>query len=167
MKNKKLTILLTLSALLSSSLGTLFAINKAIEKLATTKGLLDHRKKETYHWRFGDISYSVSGEGKPVLLIHDLTPGSSSIEWAYLVPELSKTNTVYLIDLPGCGLSERPSVTYTSYMYTQLVNDFIHDIIKKSSFVVATGNSAAFVIEACGIRILQGFLIKVKRLILS
>jgi len=151
LKNKKLTILLTLSALLSSSLGTLFAINKAIEKLATTKGLLDHRKKETYHWRFGDVSYSVSGEGKPVLLIHDLTPGSSSIEWAYLVPELSKTHTVYLIDLPGCGLSERPSVTYTSYMYTQLVNDFIHDIIKKRSFVVATGNSAAFVIEACGI----------------
>lgn len=36
-------------------------------------------------------------------------------------------------------------------MYTQLVNDFIHDIIKKRAFVIATGNSAAFVIEACGI----------------
>ena len=65
--------------------------------------------------------------------------------------ELSKTNTVYLIDLPGCGLSEHPSIIYTSYMYTQLVNDFIHDIIKKRAFVIATGNSAAFVIEACGI----------------
>ena len=106
---------------------------------------------ETYHWRFGDINYSISGEGKPVLLIHDLIPGSSSIEWTYLVPELSKTNTVYLIDLPGCGLSEHPSVTCTSYMYTQLVNDFIHDIIKKRAFVIATGNSSAFVIEACGI----------------
>ncbi|MCC8163142.1 MAG: alpha/beta hydrolase, partial [Lachnospiraceae bacterium] len=32
---------------------------------------------------------------------------------------------------------------------TQLINDFIHDIIKKQTSVIATGKSAAFVLEAC------------------
>lgn len=151
MKNKKFKVFITLSTLLSASLGTLFAINKAFEKIATAKGLLSEQKKELYSWRFGNVSYRVSGHGKPILLIHDLAPGSSSMEWTYLIPELAKTHTVYALDLPGCGLSERPPIAYTGYLYTQLINDFIHDIIKEATHVVATGNSAAFVIEACGI----------------
>ena len=91
---KKTTVALTFSGLTISSLITLSAINKAVIQLATSKGLLDSRKKEIYHWRFGDISYSITGEGKPVLLIHDLTEAGSSIEWSEIIPKLSRTNTV-------------------------------------------------------------------------
>ncbi len=151
MDKKRIGIAITVSltALATVVLSVIAAVNKGIEKLATSKGLLDPKNKKIYHWRFGDVSYSVTGEGRPVLLVHNLDPCSSSVEWTEIVPNLSRTNTVYTIDLPGCGLSERPALTYTSYMYTQLVNDFIQDIIKRPASVVATGKSAAFVLEAC------------------
>lgn len=151
MNNKKLTITLTISALIGTSLCVISAINKAIDKLATSKHLLDSGNKKIYHWRFGDISYSVTGEGKPILLVHNLTEDSSSIEWSEIIPKLSKTNTVYAIDLLGCGLSERPTITYTSYMYTQLINDFIRNIIKRKTNILATGKSVSFVLGACSV----------------
>ena len=62
MKNKKLTIALTATGLASATLVSLFAINKVIGKIATSKDLLNTRNKEIFNWRFGDISYSVTGE---------------------------------------------------------------------------------------------------------
>lgn len=151
MKNKKLTITLTISSITLATLCIISVINKIVNKFATSKNLLDLKNKEIYHWRFGDIAYSVTGEGKPVLLVHDLKEDSSSIEWAEIIPELSRTNTVYAIDLLGCGLSEKPSITYTSYMYTQLINDFIINVIKRRTHIVATGKSASFVLGACSV----------------
>ena len=58
-------------------------------------------------------------------LIHDLKPESSSYEWKRVVKALAKKHTVYTIDLLGCGYSDKPNITYTAYMYTQLLNDFI------------------------------------------
>lgn len=147
--NKKIAYTLSFIGLTLTSLTTLSIINKAVDQLAISKELLDKHNKELYHWRFGDISYSVSGEGKPVLLIHNLKEDSSSIEWNKIIPVLSRSHTVYAIDLLGCGLSERPSITYTSYLYTQLINDFIHNIIKKKTSVIATGKSASFILGAC------------------
>lgn len=149
MKNKKITITLSIIGLTCTALSTIAVLNKTINKLATSKNLLNNKNKKIYHWRFGDISYSVTGEGKPVLLVHNLKEDSSSIEWSEIIPELSKTNTVYAVDLLGCGLSDRPNITYTSYMYTQLINDFIRNVIKKKTSIITTGKSASFVLGAC------------------
>ncbi len=147
--NKKIALTLSILGLTTTSFASLSAINKAIDKFAVSKELLNHRKRETWPWRFGEISYTVTGQGKPVLLIHNLKEDSSSMEWSRLIPELSKTNTVYAIDLLGCGLSDRPDITYTSYMYTQLINDFINHIVKKKTSVITTGKSASFLLDAC------------------
>lgn len=149
MNNKKITITLSLLGLGTAALSIIAGINKTFNELAVSKKLLSHKNRETYHWRFGDISYTVKGEGKPILLIHNLKEDSSSIEWSELIPKLSRTNTVYAIDLLGCGLSERPAITYTNYMFTQLVNDFIENIIKRKTTVIATGKSCSFVLNAC------------------
>ena len=82
-------------------------------------------------------------------MIHNLKEDSSSIEWSQIIPELSMNHTVYTIDLLGCGLSDRPDMICTSFMYTQLVSDFVRDVIKKKTNIVVTGKSAAFVLEAC------------------
>lgn len=149
MKNKKITITLSIIGLTCTALSIIAALNKTINKLATSKNLFNSKNKEIYHWRFGDISYSVTGEGKPVLLVHNLKEDSSSIEWSEIIPKLSKSNTVYAIDLLGCGLSDRPNITYTSYMYTQLINDFIRNVIKKKTSIIATGKSASFILGSC------------------
>ncbi len=71
------------------------------------------------------------GSGSPVLLIHDLNHYSSSMEWDKVIGTLSKEHTVYMIDLLGCGKSDKPAITYTCYLYVQLLTDFIRDIIGK------------------------------------
>ena len=113
-------------------LTTAHLINKLIFSTATSKGITDKRINSCYPWKFGNISYSVQGSGKPVLLIHDLSSFSSSYEWDNVIDILAEKHTVYAIDLLGCGNSDKPNLTYTTYMYTQLVADFINNVINKT-----------------------------------
>lgn len=138
-RNKLLTLLI-LSA--GAATATAF-INKAIKISATSKNVLNDPKSLCYKWRLGNIHYTKSGNGKPLLLIHDLTPASSGYEWTPLVNKLSENYTVYTIDLLGCGRSEKPNLTYTNYLYVQLLSDFIKSEIGHRTDVIATGASAA------------------------
>ena len=80
--------------------GVIAIINKLIS-LNASKSLFptDESSKETYSWRFGDISYTKTGHGKPILLIHDLKTASSSYEWHKIIKKLAKNHTVYALDL--------------------------------------------------------------------
>ena len=96
-----------------------------------------------------DIYYQKTGSGSPLLLIHDLNHYSSSMEWDKVIDTLSREHTVYTIDLLGCGKSDKPAITYTCYLYVQLLTDFIRDIIGEKTDIVATGASVSFVTAAC------------------
>lgn len=141
---KNLTIV---STAISISTLTLHIINKFIYNQASDSENFD--SGNNYKWKFGNIFYTRQGTGSPILLIHDLSCYSSHIEWNKIIEELASEHTVYTIDLLGCGKSDKPNITYTCYMYVQLINDFIKDIIKEKSDVVATGISGAFTIAAC------------------
>ena len=54
-----------------------------------------------------------------------------------------------MIDLPGCGRSDKLNITYTNYMFVQLVQDFIKHVIGEKSSIIATGESCSFVVGAC------------------
>ena len=101
-----------------------------------------------YRWRFGNVYYSKTGTGSPILLIHDLKTVSFGAEWKNIIPTLAKEHTVYVIDLPGCGRSDKPKMLYTQYMYDQLITLFIRDVIKEKCDVIATGYSFPLVIMA-------------------
>jgi len=103
---------------------------------------------KTYNWRFGDVKYTVSGSGKPLLLVHDIKVGNSSREWEKYVKQLSKNYTVYTIDLLGFGSSDKPRITYSSYLYVSLINDFISECIGESANIIASGSAAGFVAAA-------------------
>ena len=92
--------------------------------------------KKYYHWKYGNIYYTKSGKGKPVLLIHDLDPTASSYEWKAVTKKLAENHTVYAIDLLGCGRSEKPNMTYTNYLYVQLMNEFISNVINEKTDVI-------------------------------
>ena len=134
-------------------LGTaMYAANEYIIKFATSKNLLKKDDGKYYSFKYGNIFYKVSGEGKPILLIHDINECSSGMEWFYLEKKLSKTNKVYTIDLTGCGRSDKPKLTYNSFLYIQLITDFIRDIIGEPADIIATGKSAAPVIMSAKLR---------------
>ena len=124
-------------------------INKLIHFMSTIDNLLGRKEGLYYEWRFGKIFYTKEGTGKPILLIHDLSACSSEYEWNRIVSDLSKKNTVYTLDLLGCGKSDKPAITYTCYLYVQLLTDFIRDIIGGKTDIVATGASVSFVTAAC------------------
>jgi pimeloyl-ACP methyl ester carboxylesterase len=120
----------------------LFSISK--EKL---------RKKQLtqriYNWKFGSISYRKYGAGNPLLLIHDTFSGASSIEFDRIINQLAKKHEVYSLDLLGYGFSERSNITYTAYLYVQLINDFIHEVIESTGIsVITSGNSNIFALFA-------------------
>ena len=145
---KKNRFITTLLLALGTTTGTAL-LNKYIKMTATAKNLLEETQAHCYKWRFGNIHYTKTGTGKPLLLIHDLHHTSSGAEWDRLIPMLKNQYTVYTIDLLGCGRSEKPALTYTNFLYVQLINDFIKSEIGRRTNVAATGSSTALVTMAC------------------
>ena len=113
----------------TTAVAGMYIINRIVDYTAGQKNLLTTEEGNIYHWKNGDIFYTVSGKGTPVILIHGLNPASSAKEWSKIVHRLEKKHTVYTIDLLGCGRSEKPGITYTNFLYVQLINNFIHDIV--------------------------------------
>lgn len=126
----------------------MYAYNRFVDSNAKRKNLLKTKDGKFYKWKDNDIFYTKIGNGKPVLLIHDTDTRSSSEEWSKITKKLAKTNTVYTIDLLGCGRSDKPSIQYTNYMYVQIISSFIKDVIGNSTSIAATNLSAAPVIMA-------------------
>ena len=127
----------------------LYLFNRFIHTSSVKNNLLKTDQGLFYKWKFGSVFYTKKGQGNPVLLVHDLTTFSSGYEWHQLVESLSKTNTVYTLDLLGCGRSDKPALTYTSFLYVQLITDFISSVIGEPTKIIAAGSSGAFTLEAC------------------
>jgi pimeloyl-ACP methyl ester carboxylesterase len=141
--------ILTLAILTGLATGVIHIMNKMIAATAVLKDMLHVSDRNYYKWRFGRIYYTKQGSGSPVLLIHDLTPGSSGYEWNRIEKYLSMEHTVYTIDLLGCGRSDKPKITYTNFIYVQIICDFIKNVIKERTDVIASGFSSSFVFMAC------------------
>ncbi len=128
--------------------GTIHFVNRFIDMTAEMKNILKSQNGDYYDWKNGKIFYTKRGSGSPILLVHELNPIASSYEWCRLVKKLEKTHTVYTLDLLGCGRSDKPYLTYTNYLYVQLLTDFIHDVIGESPDVITTNNSVSFAVLA-------------------
>lgn len=144
MKKSTKCILFTLGV----SIAGIYTYNKFIEKTASQKNLLSDKDGEYYDWKYGNIFYTKEGSGSPVLLIHDTDTASSSVEWNKLYTRLVKNHTIYTIDLLGCGRSDKPALEYTNYLYVQMLQSFMKDVIQEKTVVVASNISASFVIMA-------------------
>lgn len=131
-----------------SMIGTMHVINRVITYIATAENYLDTDSYEYYNWRFGKIAYKKRGKGSPILLVHNFDVCSSSDEWKNIEKELAKTNTVYSIDLLGCGCSDHPVLTYTNFLYVQMITDFIKHIIGTKTDVIVSGDSSSFILMA-------------------
>lgn len=133
----------------TAAIAILHLINHFVSYLATLKGILNTNQGNFYEWRFGRIFYTKQGNGSPILLIHDLNSSASSYEWNRIIKSLSETNTVYALDLLGCGRSDKPNLTYTNFLYVQMISDFVKNVIQHKTDVIVTGASNSFVIMAC------------------
>ena len=143
-KHKKLRCLIILAAFTTG----IHLLNRFIIRLAALKNMPASSNSEYYHSKFGKIHYTKQGTGTPLLLIHDTFPGSSGYEWNRIEKHLAKKHTVYTMDLSGYGCSDKPGITYTNYLYVQLIINFIRQVIGQKTNVLVSGGSCAFVIMA-------------------
>ena len=117
----------------TATMAGMYTYNQFVAASSTKKNMLPTKNGSYYSWKQGNIFYTKIGKGTPILLIHDTNSASSSVEWLKVAKKLQKNHTVYTIDLLGCGLSDKPGVSYTNYMYVQLITSFIKDVIKNKT----------------------------------
>lgn len=145
-KNKNgLQRLLKLTA---AAAGVMYAGSKLRFYLATVRNLLKTDTGYFYNWKFGSMYYTVSGEGSPVVMVHDLRPDCSGCEWKDLAVRISQKHRVYVLDLPGYGRSGKKNAIYTNYYYARAVNAFVENVIGDAADVISSGRASSAVIAA-------------------
>lgn len=145
MKQKGKTILF-LTALAAT---TIHVINRLEYSRCTMKDVLTCTENKYYEWRFGKIRYIKKGNGTPILLLHDLTLGSSSYEYNKIIGSLAANHEVYCLDFLGYGLSDKPNMTFTNYLYVQMITDFIKNVIGRKTDVIASGDAFPIATMTC------------------
>ncbi|KAG0593561.1 hypothetical protein KC19_1G338900 [Ceratodon purpureus] len=113
------------------------ALIQSIQTLDETLLILPF-KSNSWTWRGNKINYSVSGSGKPLILVHGF--GGNVGHFARLIPFLAENHRVYAVDLLGFGESDKPSNTeYGPELWADLVCDFAQEFTPEGS--VLFGNS--------------------------
>ncbi|MFV0441167.1 MAG: hypothetical protein ACK5LV_07725 [Lachnospirales bacterium] len=105
--------------------------------------------KHFFDTKFGKLKYDIYGnkKGKPLLLLHSLDFLSSSMEFSE-VEKLLLEYKIYSIDLLGFGLSDKPNIAYSIYLYSILVNKFVKEVIGEPTNVLALKDSCSCIVKA-------------------
>src|SRR5215204_3668239 len=138
----------TAAVAVGGGIGGLALYNRRLERSGgeIPDRLGGHRRR--YRWKGWDLSYSVAGEGEPLLLGHGIYAGASSFEFRKNFEELSRSFRVYALDLLGCGISERPDRRYGPEDVASQVEDFVREEIGGTAHLVASSLSAALAVPA-------------------
>ncbi|WP_376795310.1 alpha/beta fold hydrolase [Thermogemmatispora sp.] len=154
MKNalSRLKWLLRLSALVSLLAGLGASLAIVWHRLVTPQ-LLESAlpgQARLYRWRHGHIFYTLAGPEKapPLVLWHAPGLAASAYELRELATLLAERYRVYAPDLLGFGLSDRPALPYNGSLYTDLVSDFLREVVGEPALLVARGASCQYVLEA-------------------
>jgi pimeloyl-ACP methyl ester carboxylesterase len=75
----------------------------------------------------GRLSAYVAGNGRPLLLIHSINAAASAAEMRPLHEHYRATRTVFSVDLPGYGFSDRSDRDYTP----RLMTDSVHAVTEQ------------------------------------
>jgi pimeloyl-ACP methyl ester carboxylesterase len=102
---------------------------------------------DRYPGRHGDIAYAVQGVGSPVLLLHGFGAGNSMAEWAANVEGLARFHTVYTLDFPGWGLSDKPKQRQHAQEYVEVVASFLRDIVRQPCALLASSQACALAVR--------------------
>lgn len=85
----------------------------------------------------------VAGEGPPLLLIHSVNAAASAAEVRPLFEHFQRTRTVFALDLPGFGFSDRSDRAYTPRVMT----DAVHAAVKLIQQRLGTGTVDALAVS--------------------
>ena len=79
----------------------------------------------------GSLNVYVAGKGAPLLLVHSINASASAAEMRPLQEYYCDTRTVFAIDLPGYGFSDRSDREYTPRMMTDALHATVQEIKRR------------------------------------
>lgn len=71
------------------------------------------------------VRHIQAGSGDPVVLVHGIGIDAAGVSWKHVVPALASDRTVYALDLPGHGESEKPRERYTTAYFQDVLAAFL------------------------------------------
>ncbi|MEL6368899.1 MAG: alpha/beta hydrolase [Pseudomonadota bacterium] len=99
----------------------------------------------------GEMAYYKAGNGAPLLLIHSINAAASAFEMKPLFDRFVDERTVYAVDLPGFGFSDRSDRDYSIALYTEAIKALLDQIKTehtRAADVVALSLSCEFLARA-------------------
>jgi len=125
------------------------AVNIGLLGISKWKAKRNSRDGQFYDWKFGKVFYSVKGRGTPLIMLHGFKPADSGNDMELLANRYCGDHRVFVIDLPGYGLSEKPWITYTNYFYVMFIRDFINEVIEEDcADIIACEGSCLVAVQA-------------------
>jgi pimeloyl-ACP methyl ester carboxylesterase len=110
--------------------------------------------------------YLHAGSGPALLLVHGFM--GYSFSWRFVMPELARHCSVYAVDLPGCGFSERSnSLPATLASDAECLLSFMDHMGIEQFDVVGTSRGGGLTIALAGLMAEHGMLHRIRRLVLS
>lgn len=92
----------------------------------------------------GQVVYHVSGEGDPLVFLHDFFPGGASYEWSKVYPHFAATHRVLAPDWIGFGESERPDRSLRAEDHARCLHEFCRATCGgRRPIIVASGLGSA------------------------
>lgn len=73
-----------------------------------------------------NINYDIVGNGPPIIMLHGW--GTNYHTFDSIVTNIKKCYTVFLIDLPGFGMSDEPRYIYNLNNYVHFLKTFIEEL---------------------------------------
>lgn len=135
--------------LTAGTIAAVVAFNRIVQNMAVSNDYLAVADSHYYEYTHGKIYYRKSGSGAPILLINNIYSGfGTGYEFSKLEKILAEDHTVYTMDLLGTGKSDKPALLYTNFMFAQMINSFITDVIGKPTEVVTSGETSSFAVIA-------------------
>jgi pimeloyl-ACP methyl ester carboxylesterase len=96
------------------------------------------------------MRYLRAGSGPPLLLLHGLL--GYSFSWRFALPALAKTATVYAVDMPGVGFSDRPPKANPSFRgQAESLLRFLDTVAVDSCDLLATSHGGATAMMAASV----------------
>jgi len=92
------------------------------------------------------IHYLIAGQGdKTIVLLHGGGLDTAELSWELFIPELTENFSVFALDWPGYGQSDKPDVKFTIDYYIDLFDNFLNavDVRKASLAGISMGGAIA------------------------
>jgi pimeloyl-ACP methyl ester carboxylesterase len=80
-------------------------------------------------------------------MLHTPSLGNSAYEMRKIVGALAQEYRVYALDLLGFGLSDHPSIDYTSETYIAMCHDFLTQVVGQPVTLLASGLSCNYAVH--------------------